>query len=598
MRSGLYALASLDGAPLAPEDLEAMGLTSRDAMGRDLMLADGFAARAIEPDAGSISVETTARCLGLFFGFLDEEQDLRAVLGADAAASPAMLAASALKRWGREAPRHLLGEWSFLQWDRVSSGLTLLTSEHLRDPTYIAERNGMVALAPNALRLARLPWVEKDLDERAVATVTSRAGLRHAILAGQTMWRGICLQQPGTLTVFASEGRTHASVSEHPPAEPWTGTYDEAVEALQAMGRRIVRQHMSRHRRCAFHLSGGLDSTLLTSWGAFEQGPGREMFCLSSVAPPGSGIADESEWSRAAAEALGVSLQGVWPDAEVNLFRPAAHVFAAFERPPTGAFHVSAALQRAAVAGGASVTLGGENGEMHVSNGFDVPETRSWLRIRGSSIRDMLRRQRRFSGWPASAFHVRFSEEFLRELPPEWRAIWRKGPPPVNPWRNGDPPLGISPILRKMSVVPTVTPDGVRHLLPYRDLRLVRLAARLPVSFLRQQGQTRPLARSMLKGRVPDSVRLRTQGRPFAPDYVSRLKSQAPAAGSRIPLYAAEGVGRWLDLKWLASALERLAAAKGETEYDFYYEVQATALFAEFLLWASNRPNEKQIPAG
>ncbi len=122
MRSGLYALASLDGAPLAPEDLEAMGLTSRDAMGRDLMLADGFAARAIEPDAGSISVETTARCLGLFFGFLDEEQDLRAVLGADAAASPAMLAASALKRWGREAPRHLLGEWSFLQWDRVSSG--------------------------------------------------------------------------------------------------------------------------------------------------------------------------------------------------------------------------------------------------------------------------------------------------------------------------------------------------------------------------------------------------------------------------------------------------------------------------------------------
>ena len=237
------------------------------------------------------------------------------------AQGPAELAALAMARFGHEAPKHLLGEWTLLQWHEGKRELRLLTSEALRDSVYLAESEGLLALCPHAMRLTELAWVERALDPRGLAIDAARAGLRHAIRTGQTMWKGIRTARPGTLTVFSKERRNVQTVSAE-PVERWTGTFEDAVEALQAVGRRIVAQHMDRHPRLAIQLSGGLDSTLLTSWAALERSPQREIFSISSMAPPGSGIADERQWSMAAAAALGVSLQGVWAPAGVQSLQP------------------------------------------------------------------------------------------------------------------------------------------------------------------------------------------------------------------------------------------------------------------------------------
>ncbi len=590
LRSGIYALASLDGAPLSPADLAVLHLD--DPVEATVLRADGFAGRVYDRQNEAIDILQTADGVTLFAGFLDEPEELRGLLGLAEVQRPAVMAAAALARFGAEAPGYLLGEWSLLQWRSRPRELTALISEARRDMMFFTMGRGLVALAPSALMLTDLRWVGRALDPVGMALSASRAGLRH-IKTDQTMWRGVREVAPGTRSVFTFASRIADRMSDPAPPQRFTGSFQEAIEEIEAVGRHIVRQHLTRHRRCAFLLSGGLDSTLLTSWGALERGSGREIFCLTSMAQPGSGLPDESEWSTAAANMLGVSLEGVWPAPDANLYQPEPEIFAQLESSPDSRFRVWQALNRAAVAGGASAFLQGSGGEMHISNGFEEPETRSWPRIQAAAIRDKLARRRRYSGWPAAAFHLAFSPELLVQLPPEWEHVWRRGPASTTirtnePGKN-DPPIGISRSARKMAFAPSASPQGTRLFLPYRDQRLLRAAAGIPASFLRYNGLTRPIARMLLKGRVPDAVRLRKRGRPFSPDFVQNLKAQASSAKSRIPIYRDAGIGRWLNITMLPACLDRLASSEGEKDYNTYYHLHGTMLFAEFLLWAASQ---------
>ena len=91
----------------------------------------------------------------------------------------------------------------------------------------------------------------------------------------------------------------------------------------------------------------------------------------------------------------------------------------------------------------------------------------------------------------------------------------------------------------------------------------------------------------MLKGRVPDAVRLRTEGRPFSPDFVSRLKREAPGVRARLPLFREAGIGRVLDLASLETMLMSLQTTERASDYTLFYSVQGTTVLAEFLLWAT-----------
>ena len=584
MKPGIYALASLDGAPLNPADLTLLGL------GAQSVRVPGLAASAHDPQTEAIDLLHTADSVIFFAGFLDAPEELSGGLGLSQTERPAALAAAALARFGAEAPRHLLGEWTLLRWDVSSRALTLLVSEARRDLLYFAVSPSFLAIAPSALLLTSLSWMDRALDPLGFAISNSRAALRH-IKTDQTMWRGVREFMPGSRHTISAGEHVTARVSPEPPPVRFAGTFDEAIEEIEAIGRRIMRQHLTRHGRSALLLSGGLDSTLLASWGASERGPGADLFCLTSVAPPGSRLPDEHEPSSLSAAMLDLPLQGVWPPAEADPFRPAPKTFAIHEGTPDTRFLILEQLAQTARANGASALISGSAGEMHISNGFDEPESRSWPRLQAAALRDRLAHRRRYSGWPADAFHLRLSPELLMQLPAEWGTVWRKGlppPPPYLPSRtNPDPLIGYSPTARKLAAASTAEPGDLRSLLPYRDLRLLRLTAGMPARFLRHGGLTRPIARALLQGRVPDSVRLHRSGRPFSPDYVPRLKAFAPRVEDRLDAFRHAGIGRWLDLDWLAPALRKLSTSKGDRDYSLYYLVQSTVLYAEFLLWVS-----------
>jgi asparagine synthase (glutamine-hydrolysing) len=212
-----------------------------------------------------------------------------------------------------------------------------------------------------------------------------------------------------------------------------------------------------------------------------------------------------------------------------------------------------------------------------------------------ANLRDGLMRRRARGGWPEKAFHLRFAKPLLDQLPSTWAPIWRKGPPR---WVQGGPndPTGVSPIFSKVSFQGTATREGIRHLLPYRDRRLVRLTSRFPGRFGLHEGLTRPLARRLLLGRLPDSVRLRVTGMPFSPDYIPRMRRQAGEAMARLKRYEDSSVGCWIDLAWLKINLEWVGSGR-TTDYGSLYEVQATVLTAEFLLWAATKSVDLSVGA-
>ena len=119
---------------------------------------------------------------------------------------------------------------------------------------------------------------------------------------------------------------------------------------------------------------------------------------------------------------------------------------------------------------------------------------------------------------------------------------------------------------------------------PFRDLRLLRLFASLPRSFLQAEDGDREFGRHLLGGHLPDAIRFRKNGRPASPDHLVRLRAFAPITRELIGQWRAAGVGDWVDLRWLDRALAHTSQREAG-DIAFSNQVQITAMTAAFFAW-------------
>lgn len=477
----------------------------------------------------------------------------------------------------------MLGEWSLLCWHHPSRQLTVLSSEACRDPMFYATDGKRVAVAPQIRHLARLDWVGGAFDLNGLALQLSRARLRR-IMTNETFLRGVTRVIPGTREIFGAK-RSSGALPAHVQPEPWRGSFKDAVVALEHVLQRIVRQHLSRHGKAVSLLSGGLDSSLLAWLESQQRGTDQDICLLTSVAPDGSGLSDEREFSKAVADRLGLPVVFTWPRPEASVYLPAARMFAHAELPVASPRHyLYDALYEAADAQGADVLLDGVYGELTITYPLPLTSTRRSLRRRLSDARIWLREQQDRYDWPASAFHARLSQDALAALPSAWARQWR-APFAHNPPPRPDELWGYRPAVRKNAMTPSSSADArFRHVMPYRDRRLLRLMAAMPAGFIERDGMDRAPARAMLKDRLPDTVRLRKSGGPFSPDYLQRLRTQTRDVLQRMEHFRAAGAAEWLDVKWLEGAMARVSAGTPATPRE-PYEAQGTAIAAEFFVW-------------
>ena len=576
MRSGVHAIISLDGAPVARADAVALGLApSADPRA---IVAEGV--DRLQP--GAVQVVRSAGRTTILLGFLDDRAAVAGALGLAADTPPATLARAALDRHGAEAARVLGGEWSLLDW--TPQATRVLGSLTRRDPLLYAHDGARLALAPDLDRLARLPWVGRAIDPVGLTFAVARAALRNAG-SGGTILHGVRKLAVGTLARFDAAGMTSETAPLTLPAARYGGSFEDAMEEVDRLLRRIVRERLAHAPAVACMLSGGLDSSLLTVLAAQERGAGALPLALCSSAAPESGLRDEAQHAQAVADALGLTLERVVPPAALSPYRPSeADMLGANGPSLSPRHHVYAALDARAAALGRAVMFDGSYGEMTVTSYHEMATVTNrmrgvWHRLRGRSTAA--------AGPLPGPVHVRLAPHRLhvaQRLADELGA--RPGPtvgpmPPRARW-------GVLADVAAMFAEPTARLSR-RMEYPFRDPRLLALFASFPAAFNERDGFNRAPARHLLRGHVPDDIRQRRIGMAFSPDYEVRLQRDAPAALARIPAFRAAGLADWLDLDWLDEGL-RHVAAHGHAAVAGSGDVQMTAMAAEYLLWWQDRP--------
>lgn len=575
-KSGICALVRLDGAPIDSADAAALGLPLGGA--GPCFLADAHDASA--PSAADRWQDAAG--VTLFAGEIDERVDCAARLGLQPGTPPARLAAAAFARFGEETPCELLGEWSLLHWSPERT-VTLMLSAARRDRLLLALHGPRLAVAPDLFALARIAWIGDALDEAGLLFGWSRGPVR-AAMGELTMLRKVRQVAPGSSVTIDASGVMQVRVADVLTPQPrYSGTFADSCAETEYLLRRIMRERLARTARAAPLLSGGLDSSVIAWLAASEQAGSAAPICLTSVAPPGSGLADEAHFAETVAARLGVEDRPVWPAAELDMYRPHDAILAGASGPPLVNRHcITQAFQLAARAAGASLLINGSYGEMTVTARLQQPDALRRLRSRLGKLRPRNRR-----AVPPADFQVRLAPHRLAALPEAIRAAQAAPPPPDADDRRDL--VGYLAGAEKALAHPNEFYAGALRMdFPFRDLRLLRLFAGMPLAMLRAGGADRGIARRLLAERLPDAVRLRRSGMPAVPDHYVRLQRQAAGARLRIPEFRRAGVDEWLDLDWLDTTLAQVAArgARGVAEAN---EVQLTAIGAEFLTWWRTR---------
>ncbi len=170
MRNGIYGIFRLDRGPIDAGNRALLGL------GPDPDCLNLTGVDNTEPVA--ISIDRDGADIAVFAGYLDEREDLAALLGLAPATPPARIACAALRRFGDDAPVKMTGEWSFAWWQSEARLLTLATARGCRDPLLYAAVGNHVAIAPDLRLLSRLPWIDDRLDAEGMLFALGRAQLR------------------------------------------------------------------------------------------------------------------------------------------------------------------------------------------------------------------------------------------------------------------------------------------------------------------------------------------------------------------------------------------------------------------------------------
>jgi asparagine synthase (glutamine-hydrolysing) len=575
LKSGLYAVARLDGGPADLADCRALGLTpdpsaSAVALGVDLV------------DPGAVHTAAVDGGLCILLGYLDEPQELAGRLGLPPEAGFTTLALAAHARFGAEAPAVMLGEWSCLLWRAEERRLTLMTSRALRDPVLYVKRGESVAIAPSIHALSRLSWMSRDIDpDGFAALMATHRAIRP--FNRRSLLRGVEVLSPGGCLTLRAGGVERRRVGDRMVAPPFVGAFEDALVEAEAVLRRIVRQHLARHGGLAVMVSGGLDSSTLAWVAAAERAAGQRLTLLTSAAPEGSGLPDETPHARIVADRLGLPLTLVSPAPEARLYRPSRRHFFSRNDPIRATWHhLYEAFSAATRAAGETALIDGSAGEYTLTAIYPLATPAYRLRKTLRRLRDRLDPRQRSPRWPDDGFNVRLAQGRLASLPPDLVATWRLPSDdtafdPRGRWgyRQGLERLDNSPSEPLIGAARTIP--------PFRDQRLLELFSGFPARFSNDAGMTRAPARALLAGKLPDSIRLRRSGMPFCPDFYLRLAREAPEARARLPAFRHAGIDEWLDLDWLDQRLARLRADPRPPIAEAL-RIQLTANVAEFLL--------------
>lgn len=208
--------------------------------------------------------------LSMFDGRLDDRDGLAQRLGLSLDGMPdGAVALAAFRRWGADAPLHMLGEFAWAVWDEESGRLMLASDTSCSRTLYYWRGREATAFATALPALFALPEVPREIDEEGLADFL----VLNPETGDRTPYRDVRRVMPGeTVLLTRNSERRMANwdFSSMPavPQEPLA-----CAEAARDLFEIAVRARLRGPEPAAVCVSGGLDSSAIAAVAARVSAP-------------------------------------------------------------------------------------------------------------------------------------------------------------------------------------------------------------------------------------------------------------------------------------------------------------------------------------
>jgi len=261
------------------------------------------------------------------------------------------------EEYGPASVARLRGMFAFALWDERTQQLLLARDRVGIKPLYYTNTGRSLVFGSELKSILCDPDVERRVNARAVDRF-----LTYYYLPGdETPFKGIYKLEPGHyLTVSGGQVKTAQYWDLQFTAERNQTNFGDAVDGLQDLLRRTVKDHMISDVPVGVLLSGGVDSTGVLRYAAEESSEPLHTFTIGFA---GEGFADERPYARLAADRYGTRHQDISFTADDFLHFLPQYVWHMEEpvcEPPAVALYFVSRLARQT---GVKVLLSGEGGD-------------------------------------------------------------------------------------------------------------------------------------------------------------------------------------------------------------------------------------------
>jgi asparagine synthase (glutamine-hydrolysing) len=535
---------------------------------------------------------------------LDNREELAGALGIARRDLPTtadgVLVLRAWIKWQERCAEHLLGDFAFAVWDRLTRSL-FCARDHLGvRPFYYARTPKRLVFGSAIKGLLVLPDLTNQLDEYALADymVALEDDLE------RTSYRDIKRLPAAHTMRVDTQGRV--SIARYwrpdPNFELVIGSDADYTEGLRERLAQSVECRMRSASRTGVLLSGGLDSSTIACLSADAAArTGRRVSAVASVLPQGYSGPERDEWDfiRAVAESrANIDLCRVHAPG-MGLLSDLDEMLLINDQPFRDMFHyMTRSLLQTAASRGTACILWGYGGDNLVSSwgaGYfsELLATGRWLslglelhrraRLDGSSVPALMRSQllkplipRSVSLWAAgrrgtdvdslirlSAVTPELAKRTALAERLDASSAWQRPPRRVREgeWR-GLMSRSISEDLEYGAHLSARL--GVAWLAPLLDKRLIEYCLALPSDQKVRNGWSRLALRRAADGLVPDSVAWRSDKGAFSPDFHQRLDAEADQMRDIVAGIDRDSVIReYVDVSKLEETVQKLRANGG-----------------------------------
>jgi asparagine synthase (glutamine-hydrolysing) len=259
----------------------------------------------------------------------------------------------------------LAGMWAFAIHDRKRRRVTLSRDRFGIKPLFVADAAKSLAFASELRCFAPLRAALASTFEPLFAL---DAGAAHAMIAwayvpeNATIYRGVTRVPPATrieidLTTGARTSRTYWRLAPSADAAR-VKSVDEAIDLVDPLLRRAVREHLESDVPIAAFLSGGIDSSLVTAYAVEESARPITAYSIGFREER----FDEAPFARATAEILGVKHRVEILDQE-RARDAVADAILAYDEPFGDSSSIATLLLARTVAATHKVALAGDGGD-------------------------------------------------------------------------------------------------------------------------------------------------------------------------------------------------------------------------------------------